>query len=65
MNATAATPTGTNANTSAAALANTSAGTDAKMLANTGANIELLTAALLLLAAGMTIMLVLYRRKKA
>jgi LPXTG-motif cell wall-anchored protein len=35
------------------------------MLANTGANVELLTAALLLLAAGMTIMLVLYRRKKA
>jgi LPXTG-motif cell wall-anchored protein len=35
------------------------------MLANTGANVELVTAALLLLAIGIVIMLVFPRRRKA
>jgi hypothetical protein len=60
-----ATMTGTNANTSAGTapmLAST--GAKGTVLANTGANVDLLAAALLLLAAGMVIMLVLSRRKK-
>jgi hypothetical protein len=57
MNPSAATPAVTATN---AALAATS-----PMLANTGANVGLVTAALLLLAIGMIIMLVLSRRRKA
>jgi LPXTG-motif cell wall-anchored protein len=57
MNPSAATPAGTNTNTSMAA--------KSPMLANTGANVELVTAALLLLAIGIVIMLVFPRRRKA